>query len=447
MHKVVHVRVADLMLDASNPRLGDNQKESQPEVYAALARQQGKKLVALAADIVRQGELDPTSLPAVVAAGAAGTYRVLEGNRRVLALKALETPSILDGALDDRDERALRELATEYRDSPIEEVACVLFDSDEEAWHWIDLRHTGENDGAGLVEWNHDEKDRAGVRHGKPRSPGGQVVDFVDKIDGPSEGKDRILTTVQRVISDATVRRALGIAVQDGVVLSAYPAGEVIKGLRKIVADLRDEVIKVKDVYDKDSRAAYLGTFEPADLPDSTKRLPSPVPLGSLSGVGIEPPQRRARRVARSARGSQRGVVPQGCPVNPGQARIKGILDELATLPPERFPNAVSVLMRVFLELSVDHAIDARSLLSASERRNKPLARRMKVLAADLEKEGAISDQLRRAIEKVADAPAGVSASSVTFNQYVHNQFVYPKPMDAQMAWDELQPLFEAIWP
>jgi hypothetical protein len=71
----------------------------------------------------------------------------------MLALKALETPSLVSVKLTPKQIRRLNELSRRYARSPLDEVTCVLFDTEEQAEHWIRLRHTGQNKGRGLVAW------------------------------------------------------------------------------------------------------------------------------------------------------------------------------------------------------------------------------------------------------------------------------------------------------
>ena len=144
MHETIDIAVADLLLDQDNARLGTRQT-SQQAVYIALAKEVDGQLVRLAKDIVDHG-LDPTALTAVVATDT-GRYRVLEGNRRALALKALETPSIVKGGLSKAELRKLEALAKVYAENPIDEIPCIVFDTPEEAYHWIVLRHTGAHGG------------------------------------------------------------------------------------------------------------------------------------------------------------------------------------------------------------------------------------------------------------------------------------------------------------
>jgi hypothetical protein len=141
MPEVVPIPVADLLLDSGNPRLPAEQ-QNQQETALALVEQQGDRLLRLAEDIVSNG-LDPMALPGVVPTGdRRKRYKVIEGNRRVLAVKALEAPSLVSPKLRPFQSKRLNELSARYVDNPVDTIPCVLFASEEEARHWIVLRHT-----------------------------------------------------------------------------------------------------------------------------------------------------------------------------------------------------------------------------------------------------------------------------------------------------------------
>jgi hypothetical protein len=180
MAEIVQIPIADLLLNNENPRLvGD--RTSQQETALALAAQQGDNIVRLAADIVKNG-LDPTALLAVVPTGdRRQRYKAIEGNRRLLAIRALDTPSLISPALSAASNRRLIGLADRYAQNPLGAIPCALFENEDDARHWIHLRHTGQNQGVGLVEWGADEKDRFNSRSSGSRKPAGQLIDFVEK--------------------------------------------------------------------------------------------------------------------------------------------------------------------------------------------------------------------------------------------------------------------------
>lgn len=84
--------------------------------------------------------------------------------------------------------------------------------------------------------------------------------------------------------------------------------------------------------------------------------------------------------------------------------------------------------------------------MTEAVRNSTSLAKRLKVTAADLNAAGDIDGQMEKAVIKVADGSGPLGTSTTTFNQYVHNRFVFPKASEIRVAWDELEPLVRAIW-
>jgi hypothetical protein len=101
------------------------------------------------------------------------------------------------------------------------------------------------------------------------------------------------------------------------------------------------------------------------------------------------------------------------------------------------------VLLRVFLELSVDHYLDARKIVMAP---NDPLAKRIREAAADLEGRKRISKKIRQAADTVASSKT-LGPGLASLHQYVHNEHVYPGTADLYAVWDTIQPVAEQLWP
>lgn len=446
MPQTQSIPVVDLLLDQENARLGETQT-SQQAVYLALARLLKGKFVVLAQHIVDNG-LDPMALPAVVGPDG-GRYRVLEGNRRVLALKALETPSIVKGGLPPAEQRKLEVLAVKYAEGPLDKIDCAVFDREEDAYPWIELRHTRAQGGAGLESWDANEADRFKERKGRGRrDAAGQVLDFLDKVDGPADNKG-IISTLRRVLNNKTARDALGLVREDGQIRSHYPATEVVKGLRRLVGDLRARTIRTQDVYDAAAIRAYVAGFAQGELPDPKRRTPVTVPLTELQvvrpapGGGRPKPPPKPKPKPPRARGI---LIPRDCKINAPTTRLTAIYNELLALNVDQFPNACAVTLRVFVELAVDHEITKRPHLAGKADPATTLAKRLKELATDMKSKGEIEYDLRRAVTRIADG-RGMAASTMTFNQFVHNRFVHPTPSELRTAWDELQPFMEKVLP
>lgn len=447
MAEVVDVPLADLLLDPENARLSETVK-SQHDVALALAKQQGDKLIRLAKDIVDNG-LDPTTLVAIVPTeDQHKRYFVVEGNRRALALKALETPNLISPVLSAANLKTLTALAGKHAANPISSVKCALFASTKDADHWVELRHIGEALGVGLVGWGSEEKDRFTGRRAQ-RSPAGQVIDFVNKhgnlSDEAAKSSKGIITSLNRLLSTPEVRTKLGIDISEKTVISNHPAEEVAKGLTRIVEDLRTGRTKVTDIYHLQNRLDYIGALPRTSLPRKTKRLETPATLASLTAgapAGKPPTKKKPRQRPRV----RTTLIPRDCQLDVDPPRINAVYTELSTLSLEQFPNACSVLLRVFIELSVDHYLSEKKVMSDQKIRSTPLAKRIKETVDHLHGLGKMNGKLKDAIHKVADSKHVLSASTPTLNQYVHNEYVFPKGNDLRAAWDEIQPFAERLW-
>ena len=456
MAEYVDIALADLIVDSRNARLKEAQP-SQPATLFALAGQQKRRLLNLAEDIVRHG-LDPTTSTVIVPADdRKQRYVVIEGNRRTVALKALETPTLVAPALDSAGRKRLNRLAERFAKNPITSVPCVLFESESgELEHWVTLRHTGQNNGVGLVDWGAEEKDRYAKRHGRHSSdsPAGQILEFVQKRGGLTEEAQTsdkgIITSLRRLVNTPEVRKKLGIDVSEGRVSALYPANEIAKSLTRVVEDLKTGTIKVGDIYHSQQRIDYAEKLAKSDRPDPSTRLTSPTSLDNVNDASDENITKSAPTPAKKPKKKQQPIrttlIPKDCYLNISSVRINNIYVELRNISIEEYPNAVSVSLRVFVELSVDHYLKENGLSKKGGANEPNLAKRPRTAADDLEGKGRIDEQLRRAVHKVAGSHHSVAAGTVTFNQYVHNSNVIPTASELRSAWDELEPFIVELW-
>jgi hypothetical protein len=452
MWEIVQIPVADLLLDNANPRLSTDQPDQQ-RTLLELIHDREDHVLNLAEDIVEQGSLDPTAPIVVVAtADRRKRYKVIEGNRRVLALKALETPSLISVKLNEKQRRRLSGLSRRYAFCPLDEITCVLFDTEEEADHWILLRHTGQNEGRGLVSWGAVEQDRYNSRRHGVRKPAGQVLEFVEKhgnLSAEARASSRgVLTNIERLLGTPEARQHLGVDVVRGQVIALYPLEELVKSLTRIVEDAKSGDVTVPQLYHVQDRVNYVMSLPRTTLPKKSKRLSHPVVLDDLTEGKAKPrsaskPKPKPRRKAKQ----RTTVIPEHASLNVTPPRINAIYNELSELTAEQCPNACSVLLRVFIELGVDHYIDEHRLMAEAIARNKPLAYRLKKVTGHLQETGRIPSKLRKAIDQIADGPTILAPGISTFNQYVHNSYLFPRTRDLYLAWDELAPLMEALWP
>lgn len=152
------VAVSQLDLDTTNPRTKPEENQTAAMRSLIAVEKEGEKIYALALDICQKGELDPGDRLYVIRSETEeGRYIVVDGNRRLTSLRLLSQSALVDrddiglsGSLRQR----IKRLQKDYKDQWPAEVDVAIFDDRESATHFIRLRHTGENSGAGRSAWS-----------------------------------------------------------------------------------------------------------------------------------------------------------------------------------------------------------------------------------------------------------------------------------------------------
>jgi hypothetical protein len=115
--------------------------------------------------------------------------------------------------------------------------------------------------------------------------------------------------------------------------------------------------------------------------------------------------------------------------------RHRAIWEELQyKLKLSEVPNAISVLLRVLLELSIDNYIKRAKPATVQE--TDKLSRKAAKVAADLHVRGKIDKKYLGAINKLQQAEAIVSID--TLNRYVHSPNFSVSPEHLKMLWETL---------
>jgi hypothetical protein len=110
-----------LVVDLENFRIGEH--DSVRDAYRAMIEEEGFDLANLAEDIIEH-RFSPDPFYVVAHEEQKGDYTVIEGNRRLTALRLLETPSLAAGT---KVHRRFVDLAEEYAKQPMKQVECAIF--------------------------------------------------------------------------------------------------------------------------------------------------------------------------------------------------------------------------------------------------------------------------------------------------------------------------------
>ena len=151
-HQELTIKVTDIHLDQENPRFPP--VNTQREAIDAMLADKKANIVTLALDIYQNG-LNPSSRLILFRSGS--HFVDGDGNRRLTALKILETSSLADAF--PRIRKRIDAILKRPGSVPAE-VGCVVFSDRDTARHWISINHGGEQDGRGHIDWNAEQKDR-----------------------------------------------------------------------------------------------------------------------------------------------------------------------------------------------------------------------------------------------------------------------------------------------
>lgn len=447
----IKLNIEDLVLDHDNPRI--THAAGQQDAFQKIVYDQKAKLVKLAESIVDYG-LNPMDRLLVLRLNQKpARYISLEGNRRVATLKMLSNPAVMSGLdMPSAMKASLERLSKKFKKSRVEPLACYELSSREESRYWVNLRHNIGHDGAGIEDWG---------TMARRRSEGGQPVvlqalELVTERAGLTSAERASITdkfpasTLERFLENRQVRQELGLDVKAGKLVTKLPADEVARPLKKIVLDLATKEARVNRLMKTEDMLNYLkADLGRAHLPDFSKTRPTErnldeIPVAEFSKVRSSSQRRKADPSDRKE------VVPRSCKLDVTQNRIADIYKELRTLKLENAPNSIAVLLRVFLELSVDYCLQKNGgTLSITHPGGKT---RFKSLDVKLSEVVSILVSKGVAMSDFAAVTRSMSVKSSPLHpdllhRYVHDPFQTPTPRDLKAGWDHAQPLFEKIWP
>lgn len=447
----IKLKIEDLVLDHDNPRI--THAEGFQDALQKIVRDQKTKLVKLAGSIVEHGMNPMDRLLVLRLNQKPERFIALEGNRRVAVLKMLASPAMVSGLdMPTAMKSAFERLSKKFKKSQVEPLPCFELSSRDEGRYWLNLRHNIGHDGAGVEDWGTMARRRA--EGGQPIVL--QALELVTEraVLTPAERAsitDKFpASTLERLLENRKVRRELGLDVKVGKLVTKLPADEVAKPLKKIVLDLATKETRVNRLMKTDDMLSYLRKdLGRAHLPDfskarSTERSLDEIPVTEFTKVRSGGGRRKADPSDRKE------VVPRSCKLDVTQNRIADIYKELRTLKLENAPNSIAVLLRVFLELSVDYCLQKNGgtlsiTLSGGNTKFKSLDTKLAEVVALLVKMGVPKADFAAITRSVSVKSSPMHPDLL--HRYVHDPFQTPTPRDLKAAWDHAQPLFEKIWP
>jgi hypothetical protein len=467
------LRVSTLSLDPRNPRIPDlGDHPSERDIIAALIEHED--VYELAKSIADVGGLYPSEL--LLAVEENDERVVVEGNRRLAALKLIDSPE----KAPEAQVKKFRLLKERIPPQNIEKAKVSIAPSREAAAPVIVNRHTGNS----LHRWQPGQQ----AKYIRTLVGPGYTIDDVAKSIGmsrseivknlrtdtmlqvartlmlPDDVRSKVqdprvfsVSSLERLIQSPAALKFLGVEFDgDGGLVGHVEEAEFKKGYTRMVSDVAVANVDTRTLNGAEEIQEYLSSFG-ADTPNKQKKgvftsaslLSGKTPASAAAIRTASPKLSTGPAVPRDAV----YLIPKSFKFRLLSApRIKEVFVELRSLKVAEFPNACAVLLRIFLEMVIGHYLDAtgkiKPLLQAAQKKNKPAdwyPPLSHLLNAVLQDSAITLKPLpKRGLQRMlSDDNSMLSLEHL--NQFVHNQYVAPTERDLRKLWAMLEPLLSQL--
>lgn len=379
---VANVAISDILLDVGNARIRTGQ--DQRGCIERILRKEDQ-LLALARDIASEGL---STAPVLVKPNGTGQYVVMDGNRRVTAVKLLNEPDLCPV---DRLKITLRTLKKSHAATIPSSIDVLSSTNDKAIVREVLLRHSGAQAGVGQLDWSAYLRTVYLLNHGHPpdyKRPG-QYVLWAEG-QGLVVEDDFPISSLQRMFTVESLK-LLGFEVdKKSDELRLNMSQTTAKHMAQLLITDFANGKKVEEVFTPDLAQHYLlavrsraGLAPPAPLGSAHAAVAVPIPNGSASSelgaapaaaptpvsgstaltgasasATLTPPSTRASRTPRTSAGERTKLLGRTAPniaIPSTEAKACTIVSEIRALDVKKTSLATAMLMRHLIELSDEH--------------------------------------------------------------------------------------------
>lgn len=441
-------KITELFLDPENIRLEVPVQASQPSLINDLFVNENATQVLLS---IAQNGFFPDEMPVVVR--EKGKLVVMEGNRRVAALKVLARPELVGAK-----EGTIRDIVKTAVPFP-RELDVVLAPDRRSVRRLLAAKHTQQ----ARRPWRPLRQAafyKAELESGKTvddlreEYPSVEIEKFLRMVnihriaasityDDPEVAKkvhhERQFpaSTIERLYDDQQVREFLGFDFDDnGEVKVKIAKKEFEKGFRKIVEDVVTKfaadfgTVDSRTLNNERNRAAYLASFPKKVAPKQTKA--SKVTTSKDFDPQPEPPKPRTK------------LAPKDMPYALQSKGVQRMLGELQSIDYRRFSNATHDLLRSFLECALK-AYFQDTGKTIAPRRGQYVFLDQVLDEFIKEMTSASNQRLLQVARRIKDTPDMVSYSASFLNAVNHNPDIFVTSTEVEAAWDAMEPLLRHV--
>ena len=390
----------------------------------------------------------------------------LEGNRRLTCYKLLSNPELAKDK-NNRLYKKLIELKEKISISDSYELECVISSDKNLCYRFLDRKHNKKNN---EVNWGEVERSNYQVRRGSKNANliiKSALSNYLKELDIPEEKVSQVLgkgfvTTFFRLLTTGPAKNIFGLEIKKDGKLS-FEDSDFPEKIKVIIHN----VLAKKDFEGKnvDSRSLnkneeiqnYLRSVKKADAKKVEEEFSLFKKPDLFSPKHSKNTQKKSNTKSNTKSKIQiipksvlrRTLIPKNCRIRIKQSKINNIYRELRddlvlSDGHDAVPNAVGVLFRVFLEISLDHY--AHNQNGHIFPKDSTISKKIPWVVNSLKTKG-YSAKTFNNINQVSSAPTNKSYLSIhKFHEYVHSSVVQPTSSELKLKWDNLQPFFELLW-
>lgn len=461
----INVSIMHLLLDTTNPRI--RSAKTQQQCIDRVMRKQAQ-MMNLIKSIAKDG-LGTMPILLLRPTPNRNEWIVKDGNRRITALKLLNSPSLCS----DPGMRSQIEGIRDRHKSNIPKTVDCLESSDTALMaREVLSRHGGTMDGVGQLNWEAYLRTIFQITSNMTadNKRAGQYLLWAENNGIPVED-DFPVTTLTRFFSEPNLKR-LGFEVENDQLVPNLPLDVVIRMVLKVVTDFGVNKKNVSEVFNASLATAYIDQVRkavgeindmpppPSSSPGNTAPITDPTSSPDLSNHP-DPTDGSAEGnsgglTPRSSRGSRppskpawdrtklfwRGSLAPSVPNT--ELKARQILFEIGRIPKTQdMPLACAMLMRALLEVTVNVYMSRNSI-----RDKGSLAGNTTAVADSLYNAQVIDKSLMEVVKAYAITDKSqVSLFNIdTIQKYIHRDTHLPSYTTLHTMWDEIGDFVRKCW-
>lgn len=443
-----------LRLDNENPRLPEEMlNETQRAIIHYMVDE--FKVLELAKSIARDGFFI-NEVPIVAKVGR--NFVVIEGNRRVTALKLLRNPALAP----PRKKHSYSRLAEDIDATQFEKISVYIAPSKEEVAPILMARHGSEMTSpwqrimkmrflAGEVLRGVDHKeiaDKYSVPISEVRTAALTILlrEMIRGADIPDNVKDSYLSekfqtsTLARIVETKRFSEVTGLKLTGSRLQFKIPHDEFLDIILHLCKEVTDGDLTHRTHEKVDDRNAYID------------KVVGQHATGKKGNFDFEAPaqeEEEDKKEERQPKPRQKWerLISETMSFNTGHTKLNELLSEGQKMPVGTYPHAGGLLLRTILDLSVQRLFDFHGKIDETKDeygKTMGLTKRINVMTskhADWFPDKATCNKFKRFTAKDNNSFVHIE----TLNDYVHGDYGKPTKDELRNFWGQIEPIIDQI--